>query len=121
MQKRIDIIGSLKDSLVTQDAEMNDIVYFDINFLIERILVDKYFKITPEDLKINEVFKQITAIEKEGYTRVDAERIFNGASRKKFKKVKIASATPSSSSAGGAGSEGSDTGEESEPPEPPSA
>ncbi len=88
MQKRIDMIASLKDSLVTQDAEMNDISYFDINFLIERILVDKYFKITRDDLKLNEVYKAITVIEKEGYSRSDAERIHNGESRDKFKKIK---------------------------------
>ena len=50
IQKRIDTISMLRDSLTETDAEMNDIPYWDLHFLIEKVLVEKYFKVTIDDL-----------------------------------------------------------------------
>jgi len=53
-QKRIDFISQLKDTLTTQDAEMNDKPYFDMDFLVER-----YGRFDPADLEKNkEMIKQ---------------------------------------------------------------
>ena len=53
MERRIDFIGSLKDSLVETDPEtMEDIHYFDQDFL-----VDRYLKLTPDDKAANEAYK----------------------------------------------------------------
>lgn len=95
IQRRIELISALKDALVTQDADMNDIQFFDINFLVERVLVDKYFKITLDDLKMNAEYKAITKIEKEGYSREDALRIFGGEKRSKFKRTPSAAESES--------------------------
>lgn len=91
IQKRVDLITTLKDSLVTQDKDMNDAHFFDLNFLVEKILIEKFIKFTKEDLTLNEKHKQITSIEQEGYSRSDATKIFDGESRKKFKKKEITS------------------------------
>ena len=47
-QKRIDFISSMKDSITTQDKDMNDVPYFDLQFLVERFL-----KMDPADLERN--------------------------------------------------------------------
>jgi hypothetical protein len=48
MQKRLDFISALKDNLVETDENMNDIPYFDLDFLIK-----KYLKMDPSDLNQN--------------------------------------------------------------------
>ena len=108
MQKRIDILVSLKDSLSTQDANMADVPVFDMYYLIDKIMIQKYFKMTPDDMRDNDDYKEISSIQKEGYSRSDAVQIHGGKSRKRFKKV------VSASSASDTGSEtdmsGDDTG-----------
>jgi hypothetical protein len=52
MQKRLDFISSLKDNLVETDENMNDIPYFDLDFLIK-----KYLKMDPNDLQQNNDYK----------------------------------------------------------------
>jgi len=47
-QKRIDFISSMKDSITAQDKDMNDVPYFDLQFLVERFL-----KMDPADLERN--------------------------------------------------------------------
>ena len=48
MEKRVDFISTMKDTLIEQDDEMNDIPYFNLEFLIK-----KYLKMKPEDLEKN--------------------------------------------------------------------
>jgi hypothetical protein len=48
MQKRLDFITALKDNLVETDENMNDIPYFDLDFLVK-----KYLKMDPSDLDQN--------------------------------------------------------------------
>ena len=48
MEKRVDFISTMKDTLVETDDEMNDIPYFNLDFLIK-----KYLKMKPEDLEKN--------------------------------------------------------------------
>jgi hypothetical protein len=50
--KRIEFISNMRDSLVDTDEEMNDIPYFDLDFLIKRFL-----KMSPEDLEKNSAIK----------------------------------------------------------------
>jgi hypothetical protein len=88
MQRRIDIITTLKDSLVEQDADLNDIPLFDLRFLVDKILVERYLQLTPEDMEQNEKYKEIADLVKEGYSRADAEKIVAGEDKKKFKKKK---------------------------------
>jgi hypothetical protein len=79
--KRIEFITTLKDSLVQQDADLNEISYFNLDFLVQR-----YGGFTQEDLKMNERFKQMEALQKEGYSKEDAESIIAGEDKGKFKK-----------------------------------
>lgn len=97
MQRRIDIITTLKDSLVEQDADLNDIPIFDLRFLVDKILVERYLQLSPDDMKLNDKYKSIKKIEKEGYNREDAVKIQAGESRKKFKKIEA----PDTGAAGG--------------------
>ena len=87
IQRRIDSISSLRDSLTEQDSDMNDIPYWDLHFLIEKILVEKYFKVTPDDLVLNEKYKEVGKLVDEGYTRKAAFKIMEGEDKKKFKKL----------------------------------
>ena len=48
MEKRVDFISNMKDTLVEQDEEMNDVPYFNLDFLVKR-----YLKMKPEDLEKN--------------------------------------------------------------------
>lgn len=52
MTKRIEFIGTMKDSLVITDEEGNDIPYFSPKFLIL-----KYLKMSEADLELNEKYK----------------------------------------------------------------
>jgi hypothetical protein len=54
MQQRLDFISALKDNLVETDENMNDVPFFDLDFLVK-----KYLKMDPSDLEQNaEVKKQ---------------------------------------------------------------
>lgn len=52
MTKRIEFIGTMKDSLTTTDDEGNETSYFAMKFLIER-----YLKMSAADLELNEKYK----------------------------------------------------------------
>jgi hypothetical protein len=81
--KRVDFIGNLKTQLSTMDAEMTEIPYFDLGFLIKR-----YGGFTREDIKANNRAKQRTELDAEGYTEEDIEKILLGAPKKDFKPEK---------------------------------
>ena len=77
--KRVDFIGNLKTQLSTMDAEMTEIPYFDLGFLIKR-----YGGFTRDDLKANERAKEREVLQGEGYTDEDIEKILLGANKKDF-------------------------------------
>lgn len=52
MQKRIDFINSVKESMVDMDVEGNEIKYFSSKFLVQ-----KYLKYSSEDIKLNQKLK----------------------------------------------------------------
>ena len=53
MERRIDFISSLKDSLVETDPEtMEETYFFDMEFL-----VDRYLKLSPDDKAANAAYK----------------------------------------------------------------
>jgi hypothetical protein len=79
--KRIDYISNLRSGLVETDSEMNEVPFFDLDFLIKR-----YGGFTAEDLKLNQIEKDIKALIKEGYSEDDAEKIVAGESKDNFKK-----------------------------------
>jgi hypothetical protein len=53
MQKRVDFIQTMKDSMVDMDAEGNDIKFFASEFLVK-----KYLKMSEADLRENKKLKQ---------------------------------------------------------------
>ena len=78
--KRVDFIGNLKTQLSTMDAEMTEIPFFDLGWLIKR-----YGGFTADDLKANERAKKRAKLEAEGYADEDIEKILLGADKSKFK------------------------------------
>jgi hypothetical protein len=53
MQKRIDFISSVKESMVDMDVNGNEIKFFSSKFLVQ-----KYLKYSSEDIKLNEKLKE---------------------------------------------------------------
>lgn len=53
MQKRVEFIQSMKDSMVDMDSEGNEIKFFSSKFLVK-----KYLKMSDADLELNNKFKQ---------------------------------------------------------------
>lgn len=53
MQKRVDFIQSMKESMVDMDVEGNEIKFFSSEFLVK-----KYLKLSDADLKLNDKLKQ---------------------------------------------------------------
>ena len=53
MQKRVDFITSVKESMVDMDIEGNEIKFFSSKFLVE-----KYLKLSPQDLSLNDKYKK---------------------------------------------------------------
>ena len=53
MQKRVEHIQTMKDSMVDMDVEGNEIKFFSSEFLVK-----KYLKLSDADLKLNEKLKQ---------------------------------------------------------------
>ena len=53
MQKRIDFITSVKESMVDMDTEGNEIKFFSSKFLVQ-----KYLKLSTQDLDLNDKLKQ---------------------------------------------------------------
>jgi len=78
--RRVDFIGNLKTQLSTMDAEMNEIPFFDLGWLVKR-----YGGFTREDLKANERAKMRTSLEEKGYSEEDIEKILLGAPESDFK------------------------------------
>jgi hypothetical protein len=81
--KRVDFIGNMKTQLSTMTAEMEEIPYFDLGFLIKR-----YGGFTRDDIKANARAKERTELEAEGYKEEDIEKILLGANKKDFKPEK---------------------------------
>jgi len=81
--KRVDFIGNLKTQLSTMDAEMTEIPYFDLGFLVKR-----YGGFTREDIKANDRAKERTVLKEEGYSEEDIEKILLGAPKKDFEPEK---------------------------------
>jgi hypothetical protein len=78
--KRVDFIGNMKTQLSTMDAEMTEIPFFDLGWLIKR-----YGGFTRDDLKANERAKERTKLKEEGYADEDIEKILLGAKKADFK------------------------------------
>lgn len=53
MQKRVEFIQSMKDSMVDMDKDGNEIKFFSSKFLVQ-----KYLKLSDQDLKLNDKMKQ---------------------------------------------------------------
>ena len=53
MQKRVEFIQSMKESMIDMDIEGNEIKYFSSKFLVQ-----KYLKYSTEDLKLNKKLKE---------------------------------------------------------------
>ena len=53
MQKRVEHIQTMKDSMVDMDVEGNEIKFFSSEFLVK-----KYLKLSDADLKLNDKLKQ---------------------------------------------------------------
>jgi hypothetical protein len=68
LQKRIDFITSMKDSLVETDANMNEVKYWSSEWLVKR-----YLGMTEEDLRSNAHYKKIEDEEKLKKAKADAE------------------------------------------------
>ena len=81
--KRVDFIGNLKTQLSTMDAEMTEIPYFDLGFLIKR-----YGGFTRDDIKANDRAKERTELQIAGYKEEDIEKILLGANKDDFKPEK---------------------------------
>ena len=52
MTRRVEFIGTMKDSLATTDAEGNEESFFSLKFLVM-----KYLKMSDADLELNEKYK----------------------------------------------------------------
>lgn len=67
MEKRLDFIGTMKDSLVKNNPiTMEEEAFFDMEFL-----VDRYLKLSPDDKASNENYKARTAAKKAEEPEVD--------------------------------------------------
>ena len=78
--KRVDFIGNMKTQLSVMDAEMNEIPFFDLGWLIKR-----YGGFTRDDLRANERAKERSKLKEEGYADHDIEKILLGAKKSDFK------------------------------------
>ena len=69
MQKRIDFIGTFKDSLTETDAEGNETPFFSLKFLVMQ-----YLKMSDADLELNEKYKlEAELAKKSGKKKEDEE------------------------------------------------
>lgn len=83
LQKQSDFISSIMSSMVQQDAEGNDVPYFDFDFIVR-----KFFNLSDEDLKLNAKFKEEKELKNEGYKPEDIAKILDGAPKEDFKPEK---------------------------------
>lgn len=79
MNRRVDFIGNLKSQLSIMDAEMTEIPYFDLEWLIK-----KFGGFSTDDLKSNDRFKERNKLRDKGYSDEDIEKILLGAKKDKF-------------------------------------
>lgn len=68
MTKRVEFIGTMKDSLATTDAEGNEESFFSLKFLIM-----KYLKMSDADLELNEKYKMEEKLAKGGNNTEEEE------------------------------------------------
>ena len=76
MQKRVEFIQSMKESMIDMDIEGNEIKYFSSKFLVQ-----KYLKYSSEDIKLNKKLKEeeITELNLAGGENSDPD-VINGES-----------------------------------------
>ena len=74
MTKRIEFIGTMKDSLATTDAEGNEESFFSLKFLVM-----KYLKMSDADLELNEKYKMEEKLAKQKAGEGGAEEEEAGA------------------------------------------
>ncbi len=79
MTRRVDFIGNVKTQLSEMDAEMTEIPYFSLPWLVKR-----YGGFTQDDLKANARSMTRIDLEKEGFAEQDIEKILLGANKKDF-------------------------------------
>ena len=68
MQKRIDFIGTFKDSLTETDAEGNETPFFSLKFLVMQ-----YLKMSDADLELNEKYKLEAELAKKSDKKKDED------------------------------------------------
>ena len=74
MTKRIEFIGTMKDSLATTDADGNEESFFSLKFLIM-----KYLKMSDADLELNEKYKMEEKLAKQNNEEEPEEEDSGGA------------------------------------------
>lgn len=83
IQSKVDIISSIMQSLTTQDAEGNDVPYWDLDYLIRR-----FGGFSIDDLENNKKIQERKQLEKEGYKEEDIDKIIEGEPKENFKPKK---------------------------------
>ena len=83
MQKRVEFIQTMKDSLVDVDPEGNDVKYFSSEFLVR-----KYLKLSDADLKLNKKFSEKEREEAQEFADVGGDEEGFGEQDKETKKEK---------------------------------
>ena len=73
MTRRVEFIGTMKDSLATTDAEGNEESFFSLKFLIM-----KYLKMSDADLELNEKYKMEEKLAKGGNGEEESEEETGG-------------------------------------------
>lgn len=68
MQKRIDFIGTFKDSITETDADGNEKPFFSLKFLVMR-----YLKMTDADLELNEKYRLETELVKKNKNKKEED------------------------------------------------
>jgi hypothetical protein len=79
---RLDYIDKMK-GFSEMDASGLEEVYWDLDFLMHR-----YGGFSEDDLKTNEIYKNVKSLKKEGYSEEDAKKIAYGENKKNFKIAK---------------------------------
>lgn len=87
MQKRVEFIQTMKESMIDMDIEGNEIKYFSSKFLVQ-----KYLKYSSEDIKLNKKLKEqeIEELNLAGGDNSDPEMLTNGTSESQIDYAKLA-------------------------------
>jgi hypothetical protein len=88
VEKQASFIQTVRDGLSEKDSDMNEVPFFDLEFLIKRFMPN----ISEDDLELNEKYKKISQLVKDGYSKDDAKKIADGEPKSKFKIIKKAAA-----------------------------